>query len=123
FGKRPRPALLLLAVIGDQMKERAFFEIAKPTALWIGPAQIAAEQMKSEILKDFIGSILIGQGLAQIAANCTAVPFEQFLPGSVSRIGRAVMRQADERPRRRQPAEPEVLGVHGRTCHPGYCNG
>src|SRR6266404_290985 len=102
-------------VIGDQMKQRPFHEIAKSASFGIGPVKIAVEQLESKLLEDFVGGVWIAQYFAQIALDRAPVALKQLLAGGIGRLGRTLMRSPDQRPQGRDQAEPviEVFELHG----------
>src|SRR5207302_3006115 len=77
----PGPLPPLFVVIGDEMKQRPFDEIAKPAAFGIGPAKIAMEQTESKLLENFIRGLRIAQHLAQVALDRAPIALKQLSPG------------------------------------------
>src|SRR5262245_29466486 len=81
--QRSRPTSLAVVVIGDEMKESALHEIAKPAPLWVGPAKITVNQLQCKFLKYIINSVRTRKKLAQVAANRAGVSLEQELAGGI----------------------------------------
>jgi hypothetical protein len=93
------------------MKQRPLDEIAEPATFGIGPPKVAVDQLKRELLEDFIGRVRVAQHLAQITPDRVAVALEQLLAGGARFLSRTLIGPADQRPERRDQVEPVVVIV------------
>src|SRR5262245_32106034 len=109
--------LPLLLVIDNEMDERRSNEVTEAAPLGIGPSKVAADDAQRELLRQLLRRVRIVQRTKQVTVNRAAVALDQQPLGGGDLIRLALMRLADDRPERRDPAEAqiEVVLIHGVT--------
>src|SRR5437870_43131 len=72
------------------------------------------QQMESKLLEDFIRRVWIAQDFAQVPLHRAAVALKQLLAGSMGRFVRTMVGTPNQRPQRRDQAEPirDVFKLH-----------
>ena len=93
-------ALFLLAVIRYQMEKNSLDEAAELASIGGSPLQVAMQKTVGKFLKQLLGRVGIAQRTNQVAADGTAVKFQELLLCLANIIANAFLGPANERPKR-----------------------
>jgi hypothetical protein len=65
------------AVVRDEVLERRLQEVPEPTAVGVGPAEVAADEPQRELLTQILRHVAVADARQQVAEHRAVVPAEE----------------------------------------------